>query len=165
MTVTAPGFAFNAVLKDEALPELIRISQELREEHAEPAPPLAGAGVTAVVPGIPSVDQMSLDQIRETLKAQGAAELLNRVGWKNYPEKILLLGAWHEARGGTVPWRSSDMTATFSQAKEKPPANFPRDIYQAIKAGWVHAETPRTYAVTRTGWNKIAEALTKPLTA
>jgi len=38
-----------------------------------------------------------------------------------FPEKILLLGAWHEARGGATPWRSADMDDTFKLAKESPP--------------------------------------------
>lgn len=98
--------------------------------------------------------------VRNWLKSHGAAELLTRVGWESYPEKILLLGAWHEAQGGSTPWRSSDMDSVFSQAKEKPPANFPRDIRQTIKsAGWVHVVTPRTYSVTGTGWKKIGDAL------
>jgi hypothetical protein len=91
----------------------------------------------------------------------GAAELLNRLRWDSYPEKILLLGAWFEARGGSVPWKSADMDEVFKQAKEKPPANFPRDVKQAIKAAWIHPVTPRTYSVTRTGWNKLAEVLSQ----
>jgi hypothetical protein len=91
----------------------------------------------------------------------GAAELLNRLRWDSYPEKILLLGAWFEARGGSVPWKSADMDEVFKQAKEKPPANFPRDVKQAIKAAWIHPMTPRTYCVTRTGWNKLAEVLSQ----
>jgi hypothetical protein len=53
------------------------------------------------------------------------------------------------------------MDETFKQAKESPPANFPRDIRRAIQSGWIHAVTPRTCVVTRTGWNKVAEALAK----
>jgi len=71
------------------------------------------------------------------------------------------LGAWFEARGGSVPWKSADMDEVFKQAKEKPPANFPRDVKQAIKAAWIHPMTPRTYSVTRTGWNKLAEVLSQ----
>lgn len=96
--------------------------------------------------------------IKDFLRSHGAAELLNRLKWDSFPEKILLLGAWHEARGGTVPWRSADMDETFKQAKESPPRNFPRDIKNAVKSGWIHAETPRTYTLTRTGWNRIAKA-------
>ena len=53
------------------------------------------------------------------------------------------------------------MDEVFKQAKEKPPANFPRDVKQAIKAAWIHPVTPRTYSVTRTGWNKLAEVLSQ----
>ena len=102
----------------------------------------------------------SEDAVKGFLKEYGAAELLNHLRWDSYPEKILLLSAWFEARGGTVPWKSADMDEIFKQAKEKPPTNFPRDIKQAIKAAWIHPITPRTYAVTRTGWNKLTEALT-----
>ncbi len=96
--------------------------------------------------------------IKEFLKDHGAAELLNRLKWDSFPEKILLLGAWYESRGGSTPWRSSDMDETFKQAKESAPRNFPRDIKNAIKSGWIHAETPRTYAITRSGWNRIGQA-------
>lgn len=84
--------------------------------------------------------------------------MLNQVKWESYPERILLLAAWSEAKGETTPWKSSDMDDAFRQAKEKSPSNFPRDIKTAIKSGWIHAETPRTYSVTRTGWNKIGQA-------
>ena len=98
------------------------------------------------------------------LNERGGAELLNQLKWQSYPEKILLLAAWHEAREGTTPWRSADMDDTFKLAKETPPSNFPRDIKNAIRSGWIHNETPRTYSITRTGWNKIGQAL-KELTA
>ena len=68
------------------------------------------------------------------LSSYGAAELLNHLRWDTHPEKILLLAAWHEARGGTAPWKSADMDAVFLNAKERPPANFPRDIKTAIKS-------------------------------
>ena len=99
------------------------------------------------------------DAVKEFLKKHSAAELLNRLKWDTFPDKILLLGAYHEARGGVVPWRSSDMEEAFKQAKETPPGNFPRDIKTTIKSSWVHNVTPRTYTITRTGWNKIGQAL------
>jgi hypothetical protein len=157
--INAPGLALHAELKDEALPEIIKLTQQFREEQAAVA---TGTGQgRALGSDLTKLTETSAseDQVREWLKSHGAAELLNRLGWESYPEKILLLALWHEAQGGAAPWRSADMDATFAKAKEKPPANFPRDIKQAIKAGWIHAETPRTYRVTRTGWNKIGEAL------
>jgi hypothetical protein len=105
------------------------------------------------------VTNPSFSPVKALLAERGGAELLNQLRWDSYPEKILLLGAWHEARGGTTPWRSADMYDTFKLAKENPPSNFPRDIKNAIRAGWIHNETPRTYVVTRTGWNKVGQAL------
>jgi hypothetical protein len=99
--------------------------------------------------------------VKARLGTYGAAELLNQMRWETYPEKILLLGAWQEARGGSTPWKSSDMDSLFRQAKEGAPSNFPRDIKVAIKSGWIHTHTPRTYSVTRTGWNRVADALSK----
>jgi hypothetical protein len=104
---------------------------------------------------------LSEEMLKTRLGSYGAAELLNQLQWDTYPEKILILGAWHEARGGGTPWKSSDMEAVFRQAKEAPPSNFPRDIKAAIKAGGIHTHTPRTYSVTRTGWNRVAEAVSK----
>lgn len=156
ISISAPGMNISAALKDEALPKLIQLTQEFRDD-------VGPIQQTIEPPSVQSREALlgpnSEESVRGYLKDYGAAELLNRLRWDSYPEKILLLSAWFEARGGTVPWKSADMDDVFKQAKEKPPANFPRDIKQAIKAAWIHPITPRTYAVTRTGWNKLAEAL------
>jgi len=154
ISIIAPGMALQAQLKDESLSHLLKLAQDFREEPIAPgeSTPIID---DAVGPSIPQTDE----NVKNWLRSQGAAELLTRVGWNSYPEKILLLGAWHEAQGGTMPWRSSDMDSVFSQAKEKPPGNFPRDIRQSIKSGWVHAATPRTYNITGTGWRKLGEEL------
>jgi hypothetical protein len=158
ISINAPGMNISATLKDEALPKLIELSQEFRDE--------AGAVQQMIEPPTASSKDAPLtsnseEAVKAYLKDYGAAELLNRLRWDSYPEKILLLGAWFEARGGSVPWKSADMDEVFKQAKEKPPANFPRDVKQAIKAAWIHPVTPRTYSVTRTGWNKLAEVLSQ----
>lgn len=156
--IQAPGLNLQASVKDEALTELIRITQEFRDQAA------AAAAATAVADPDPK-GGTSLAANEESVRAQlngyGAAELLNHIRWETYSEKILLLAAWYEARGGNVPWKSADMDAVFKQAKEGSPSNFPRDIKVAIKAGWIHTHTPRTYSVTRTGWNKITDAFLK----
>lgn len=158
ISISAPGMNISAALKDEALPKLIQLTQEFRDD--------AGPVQQAIEPASGHSREAALgsnseEAVKAYLKDYGAAELLNRLRWDSYPEKILLLSGWFEARGGTVPWKSADMDDVFKQAKEKPPANFPRDIKQAIKAAWIHPITPRTYAVTRTGWNKLAEALSQ----
>lgn len=163
LSIKASGLNIVANLKDEALAALIKLVQENRDDSAQQAPILAPA--PAEFPGGSSFASSSLtahnneQTAKDFLKAHGAAELLNRLKWDSFHERILLLGAWFEARGGSTPWRSSDMDETFKQAKERPPRNFPRDIRNTIKAGWVHAETPRTYSVTRSGWNKIGQAM------
>ena len=158
ISINAPGMNISATLKDEALPKLIELLQEFRDEagavHQMVEPPAAGSKDSPL-------NSNSEEAVKGYLKDYGAAELLNRLRWDSYPEKILLLGAWFEARGGSVPWKSADIDEVFKQAKEKPPANFPRDVTQAIKAAWIHPMTPRTYSVTRTGWNKLAEVLSQ----
>jgi hypothetical protein len=156
--INAPGMSISATLKDEALPKLIELSQQFRDEEGPAQQTTAPSGAAAK--GAPLTGN-SEEAVKAYLKDYGAAELLNRLRWDSYPEKILLLGAWFEARGGSVPWKSADMDEVFKQAKEKPPANFPRDVKQAIKAAWIHPVTPRTYSVTRTGWNKLAEVLSQ----
>ena len=156
----APGLNLQASVKDEALGELIKITQEYREQDAA----LAGGGSAAPADLSASVTPAAIgddEAVKARLGTYGAAELLNQMRWETYPEKILLLGAWHEARGGSTPWKSSDMDSVFRQAKEGAPSNFPRDIKVAIKSGWIHTHTPRTYSVTRTGWNRVADALSK----
>lgn len=147
-----------AILRDEALPEIIKLTQQYRDEQSVQAS-VAVDAAHRVDAASPSTTDMTEEQTRTKLKASGAGELLNRVRWDSYPEKILLLAAWVEANAGKNPWRCADMEEAFRQAKEKSPGNFPRDIKNAIKAGWIHAVTPRTYSVTRTGWSKIGEAL------
>jgi hypothetical protein len=163
LSIKTLGLNIVANLKDEALPALIQLVQQNRDETGNQAP------ISSPAASEPSADNAFVNTgltghnneqgIKDSLRAHGAAELLNRLEWDSFPEKILLLGAWYEARGGSTPWRSSDMDETFKQAKEKPPRNFPRDIRNTIKSGWVHAETPRTYVVTRSGWNKIGQAM------
>ncbi|HEV2207734.1 MAG TPA: hypothetical protein VG167_03115 [Verrucomicrobiae bacterium] len=159
IVIQASGLNVSANLKDEALITILQLIQEKRDDSAPPLTQPSG--------GIPSQGTMSEalvgngteESIKALLIERGGAELLNQLKWESFPEKILLLGAWHEARGGATPWRSADMDDTFKLAKESSPSNFPRDIRNAIKSGWIHNETPRTYTVTRTGWNKIGQAL------
>jgi hypothetical protein len=156
--INAPGMSISATLKDEALPKLIELSQQFRDEEEPVQQAIPASGVAAKAAPLTGNSE---EAVKAYLKDYGAAELLNRLRWDSYPEKILLLGAWFEARGGSIPWKSADMDEVFKQAKEKPPANFPRDVKQAIKTAWIHPVTPRTYSVTRTGWNKLAEVLSE----
>lgn len=163
LSIKATGLNISANLRDDALAALIQLVQENRDESVTAPSPLADmASEITTTPNAGAARTLTghnnEQAIKEFLKDHGAAELLNRLKWDSFPEKILLLGAWYESRGGSTPWRSSDMDETFKQAKESPPRNFPRDIKNAIKSGWIAAETPRTYAITRSGWNRIGQA-------
>ena len=159
IVVQASGLNLSANLKDEALTTILQLIQEKRDDSAPAALSPGGLPAAQGTAMEAPIVNGSEESIRALLNERGGAELLNQLKWESFPEKILLLGAWHEARGGTTPWRSADMDDTFKLAKEGPPSNFPRDIRNAIKNGWIHNETPRTYTVTRTGWNKIGQAL------
>jgi hypothetical protein len=162
--IQAPGLNLQAAVTDDALTDLITITQKFRDQDAAASssagmgpPPSAAKELLANGSPAPLGEEM----LKTRLGSCGAAELLNQLQWDTYPEKILLLASWHEARGGGTPWKSSDMETVFRQAKEAPPSNFPRDIKAAIKSGWIHTHTPRTYSVTRTGWNRVADAVSR----
>ncbi len=159
--IQAPGLNLQASVTDDALTELITITQKFRDQDAVSAAAATTPSTAAAESASDGSAAVNEEMLKVRLTSFGAAELLNQLRWDTYPEKILLLGAWHEARGGTTPWKSSDMDSVFRQAKEGAPSNFPRDIKVAIKSGWIHTHTPRTYSVTRTGWNRLADALSK----
>jgi hypothetical protein len=149
----APGLIMQAQLNDDVLSEAIALIQKHRVEET--------AQILSEQPVAPANNRDKESSVRETLAKHAPAEVLNLLKWDTYPDKILILGACHEARGGGEGWRSADMDKLFAEAKETPPANFPRDISKAIKGGDIRPVTPRTYAISRTGWNKLADSLAK----
>jgi hypothetical protein len=149
----APGLVMQAQLDDKALGEAIALIQKHRIEEAPPP--------VAEQPGPTANNRDKESSVREILAKHAPAEVLNLLKWETYPDKILILGACYEARGGGEGWKSADMEKVFAEAKETPPANFPRDISKAIKSGDIRTVTPRTYAISRTGWNRLGAALAK----
>ena len=143
-----------AQLNDAALSEAIALIQKHRIEESS---------LPTDQPIVAANNQVGEKEstVRTWLAKHAPAEVLNLLKLDTYPEKIVILGACHETRGNGEGWRSADMEKLFSEAKEAPPANFPRDIRNAIKSGDIRPVTPRTYAVSRTGWNRLAEALAK----
>jgi hypothetical protein len=145
-----------AVLKDDALVELLTFITTHKSDEAAIAP-LAGAFAETVVN---SIGDRSV-AVKAWLAKHSAGEILNKIKWDTNPEKILLMGGFHESKVETDSWRSADMETRFAEAKETSPTNFPRDIATGIKSGFITTVTPRTYIVSRTGWNKIADAIAK----
>ena len=145
-----------AILKDEALPGLLNfISENQSEDDQSPQ------GQGDIVRPIDKPTGGRAEDVKNVIVKFSGSELLNLSGWETNPEKILLLAARLEAVSGEDVWRSADMEACFADAKENPPSNFPRDIATAIKTGIIAPVTPRTYRVSRTGWNRVAEVIGK----
>ena len=148
------------LLQDEALPELLAIISKHQSDEAAPtALPLTASGLIAPISQVPSGDPSK--DTKEWLAKHSASEVLNFFHWDKHQDKILLLGSFHEANGGKEGWRSSDMESRFSEAKDLFPPAFPRNIRDAIKEGGIDPVTDRTYKISRSGWNKIAEAIAK----
>jgi hypothetical protein len=155
------SLATQVILKDEAFAGLLDL---ISKHQSDEAPPPAAPGASATTFSLsPNTTSDPGAPVKEWLRRRSAAEVLNTIGWDSNPEKVLLLGAFHEAGGDDDAWRSADMEARFAEAREGFPANFPRDIRAAIRDGLIATVTPRTYRVSRTGWNRIAEAILKPL--
>jgi hypothetical protein len=149
-------------LKDDALNSLLKLIEDHQEDEINsqgPASTMSSAfGSESTAP----VDRV--DTVRKWMASHTASELLNMFLWDTNAEKILLLGAFHEACGGAEGWRSADMEHRFSEAKEPWPGNFSRDVSMAIKNGLLATVTPRTYKISRTGWNKVSDTAAKFLT-
>ena len=153
-------------LRDGALAPLMALVQEHGADETESTPATEGLLVNFSQGAPETVPQTSIDPERhakEWLAKHSAAEVLNKLAWNAYPEKILALGAFHESKAGEdfESWRSADIVNRFGEAKDNEPANFPRDIATAIKSGWIATKTPRTYIVSRTGWIRLSTAISK----
>ena len=117
--IQASGLNLQAAVTDYALPDLIMITQKFRDQDAA-----ASAGVvpqsTAAkeLPGN-SAAPLGEEMLKMRLGSYGAAELPNQLSRDTYPEKILLLAAWHEARGGGAPWKAPTWTPSSSRQKKR----------------------------------------------
>lgn len=153
-------------LKDAALPELMKIVAEYQTDEvpatvlADPSPPLDSSGIVADLPD-QRKEPERLEYARGWLVQHSSAEILTQIGWPNFTEKIVLLGALIEAKAGDKfeSWRWADIEASFAAARKPAPGNFARDISNAIEATFVQTVTPRTYRLTRTGWLKVYEGI------
>jgi hypothetical protein len=155
--------ALRVVLKDEALAALQKIIAEYQsEDEALPIASQIVQPLVAVSPQIPisPINNDTMSASKNWLSRHSAAEALNLIGWKTNPEKILILAAYHESNGKEgEDWKKTDIEKRFSEAREQFPANFTRDISNAVKDNLVAPATYRTYKVSRTGWNKLAEVI------
>src|SRR5438552_17862728 len=108
LLLQAPGLNLQAVVTDDALPELITITQKFRDQDATASgaglPPSTTGAKEPPTNGSPA-QAVNEEMIRAQLAGHGAAELLNELLRDTYPEKVLLLVARHESSGGSTPWK------------------------------------------------------------
>jgi len=150
----------SVVLKDSALPGLMALVAEHQSDDESPPPVKTTDGFSILNPITdPGAAGDRAPFVREWMGKHSESEILQQIGWDTFPERILLLGAHYEASGGGEGWSKSDIDYKFSAARVQEPTNFARDISNAIKSGWIAAVTPRTYRVSRTGWNRLAESV------
>lgn len=154
------AIVMQAILEDAAFAELLGIIQKYESKEA----PASGSSPMHSPASFQPAAEPGGDPSQNTkawLAKHSSSEVLNMVKWDTNAEKILLLAAHHEAKGGAEGWRSADMETKFSEAKESFPANFSRDVVTSIKDGIIATVTPRTYKVSRSGWNRITDAVSK----
>jgi len=157
------SLALRVLLKDEALADLQKVVLEYQSDEELPIQtqvvPFNGSNVSSSPPPALATGGDTMAAAKAWLTNHSAAEVLNLIGWKTNPEKILILGAFHESKSSAEQdWRSSHIEQWFSEAREQFPSNFTRDISNAVKENLIAPVTYRTYKVSRTGWNKLAEA-------
>src|SRR5579863_9867636 len=92
--VEAPGLLMQAQLNDDALSEVIQLVQKNRID--EQPKPIDEPSIST-----PTTQGNDRDAgLRAWLTAHSPGEAMNLLKWETYPDKILLLGAFHEAKGG-----------------------------------------------------------------
>jgi len=158
------SLALRVILKDEALAALQKVVADYQSD--EEALPVSSQVVSSFVtspPGLAPTAAVNGDTVtlaKAWLANHSPGEALNLIGWKTNPEKILILGAYHESKQKEESdWRSSDIEQRFSEARESVPANLARDVSNAVKGNFLAPVTYRTYRISRTGWNKMAEVI------
>ena len=154
------SLALRVLLKDAALTELQNII--LAHRQNEDAVPHTGAQPVPYSKLIPFSSTDAMMFAKDWLLKHTAFEALGLIGWRTSAEKIVILGAFHEAKFECERWLSADMASRFSDASEPFPLNFARDAGTAIKKNLITYVTRGAYKVSPTGWSKIAEAISAP---
>lgn len=98
---------------------------------------------------------------RQKLAAMDAPPLTEHASL-TFAEKLLLLGAWTEAKKEKFILRGPVLTEAFVKAGDTPPANPKRDVMAAVQSGWITLglfPNPNRATLTPSGWSRVLEAL------
>ena len=98
---------------------------------------------------------------RRKLAALESPPLAQHAGL-TFAEKLLVLGAWTEARKEKFLIRGPLLAEAFVRAGDSPPANPQRDVMAAVQSGWIamgHFPNPKRATLTAAGWQRVQDLL------
>ena len=186
-----PGLNMISQIKDSALNDLLTLLHANRDEEAGPMhwpegprggprppgpPPPPRPGEPCPPPRGPDDHAAHLARKQAKRKLSESAEMKSAItklagltsaplaehADLNFPEKLLLLGAWMEAKKEKFIVRGPLLSEAFSQSGQTPPANPKRDVMAAVQSGWLTLgmyPNPNRAMITPEGWQRIADIL------
>ena len=89
------------VLKDEAIAELLKIISNYQSDES-----IDLGGDVLKDLSDPNKEAERLTFARSWLGERPVSEILTRIGWETFPERILLLGAHYETTDGIIGWQT-----------------------------------------------------------
>jgi len=172
--VHAPGLHVDAVLRPEALGEVMALIQRFRVEDGPrrmPAALAAGVGAGFRPMGMEGVRRrMGMEGDVVELSPEGAAAMarFGSLAWesliallpeKTFATKLLLVTAWLQARTGH-PVFKGEVRTHFSRTGEPFPANPGRDTRTLIIDGLILKSQDRQHlSLSEAGWKEAARSL------
>jgi hypothetical protein len=172
LKVSGPGLQMRAALDDAALTALLNIVRE-HQLPVEEAPgslrSRAGAGVGAAERPLPrrrrglSLEPAPVEldtdskKVHRRLGGMSIEGLWGFVSSGSFPEKLVALVGWMEARGDDVIGRRS-VRRLFAHLGVSPPANPGRDLQAAARAGWIGGRG-EGLGLTNDGWHHLGGIL------
>ncbi|MFN0128338.1 MAG: hypothetical protein ACKV19_16820 [Verrucomicrobiales bacterium] len=174
LLVHAPGLHMDALLRPEALSEVLALIQKFRvEEASRRLPSQFASGVGAGFRPV-SADslrrRMRADVELEPLSPGGAAAMarFRLLAWESltalllgrtFATKLLLVTAWLEAHTGH-PVFKGDVRSHFSRTGEPFPANPGRDTRTLIIDGFILKSQDRQHlTLSEAGWKEASQYL------
>ena len=181
IAIQTPGLNLHTLLADEALQALMELVQKHRITpepgqgrrglHGGPPPfgpghrPMRGPGGHG--PGhereapVPQRDREALTKesiaVREQMAGMTLAQLGTRTENRSFQEKVIMLAAFAESRPGAMSVTRLVLRDLFVRLRERPPANFGREMRVVWDLGLVDFPERKEVAVTNAGWSRVAE--------
>ena len=182
IAIQSPGLNLQTLLSDEALPLLLEMVQKHR---VAPPPGRFGGGGPEDKPmrrmmrgeggqrgsggGEGPGRQMSVGDreplndaalaVKERVAGMTLAQIGQRAEGKTFPERVVLLTSFAETRPGALPVSRLNLRDMFVRLKDRPPANFGREVRGAWDLGWLDWLSKNEVAVSNAGWARVGELI------